>query len=146
MTAVQEKYRVPPLDVDSADIKAALAKFGYSSFRAGQEETISRILAGKSSLALLATGTGKSLIYQLPAYMYRERSACITLVVSPLVSLMEDQVSDHPALNHKINGQTTELSKELRVPGGGLLVEELDLHILNICYCRITLSWAAEQN
>ena len=73
-------------------------------------------------------------------------SACITVVVSPIVSLMEDQVSDLPALNHKINGQTTELSKELRVPGGGLLVEELDLHILNICYCRIVLSWAAEQN
>ena len=73
-------------------------------------------------------------------------SPCITVVVSPLVSLMADQMSDHPALNHKINGQTTELSKELRVPGGGLLVEELDLHILNICYCRITLSWAAEQN
>ena len=88
---------MPPLDVDSADIKAALAKFGYSSFRPGQEETISRILAGKSSLALLATGTGKSLIYQLPAYMYRERSACITLVVSPLVSLMEDQVSGLPS-------------------------------------------------
>ena len=88
MTAVQEKYRVPPLDVDSADIKAALAKFGYSSFRPGQEETISRILAGKSSLALLATRTGKCLIYQLPAFMYRERSPRITLVVSPLVSLM----------------------------------------------------------
>ena len=55
-------------------------------------------------------------------------SACITVVVSPIVSLMEDQVSDLPALNHKISGQTTELSKELRVQGGGLLVEELDLH------------------
>ena len=118
---MQEKCRVPPLDADSADIKAALAKFGYSGFRAGQEETITRILAGKSSLSLLATDTVKSVIY-------RERSACITMVVSPLVSLMEDQVSDLPALNHKINGQTTELSKELRVPGGGLLVEELDLH------------------
>ena len=87
---------MPPLDLDSIDIKAALAKFGYSSFRPGQEETITRILAGRSSLALLATGTGKSLIYQLPAYLYRERSACITLVVSPLVSLMEDQVSGLP--------------------------------------------------
>ena len=142
---MQEKCRVPPLDADSADIKAALAKFGYSGFRTGREENKTWTLASKSSLSLLTTGTG----------IYRERSACITMVVSPLVSLMEDQVSDIPsflkaaALNHKINGQTTELSKELRVPGGGLLVEELDLHkknISNICYCRITLSWAAEQN
>ena len=88
---------MPPLDLDTLDIKAALAKFGYSGFRAGQEETISRILSGRSSLALLATGTGKSLIYQLPAYLYRERSPCITLVVSPLVSLMEDQVSGLPS-------------------------------------------------
>ena len=118
---MQEKCRVPPLDADSADIKAALAKFGYSGFRTGREENKTWTLAGKTSLSLLTTGTVKSVIY-------RERSACITMVVSPLVSLMEDQVSDLPALNHKINGQTTELRKELRVPGGGLLVEELDLH------------------
>ena len=121
---MQEKCRVPPLDADSADIKAALAKFGYSGFRTGREENKTWTLAGKSSLSLLTTGTVKSVIY-------RERFACITMVVSPLVSLMEDQVSDPVivgARNHKINGQTTELSKELRVPGGGLLVEELDLH------------------
>ena len=115
---MQEKCRVPPLDADSADIKAALAKFGYSGFRTGREENKTWTLASKTSLSLLTTGTG----------IYRERSACITMVVSPLVSLMEDQVSDLPALNHKINGQTTELSKEVRVPEGGLLVEELDLH------------------
>jgi ATP-dependent DNA helicase Q4 len=53
-------------------------------------------LNGESSLVLLATGTGKSLIYQLPAYLYAERRKCITLVVSPLVSLMEDQVVGLP--------------------------------------------------
>ena len=90
--AVQEKYKVSPLG--DADISAALNKFGYSGFRPGQEEAIKRIVSGRSCLALLATGTGKSLIYQLPAYLYRERSPCITLVVSPLVSLMEDQVYD----------------------------------------------------
>lgn len=50
------------------------------------------ILSGLSTLVVLSTGMGKSLCYQLPAYLYHKRSKCITLVVSPLVSLMDDQV------------------------------------------------------
>ena len=94
--AVQEKYKVPPLNVDTEDIRRTLAKFGHQEFRSGQEEAVQRIVAGKSCLALLATGTGKSLIYQLASFLYKERSPCITLVVSPLVSLMEDQVQGLP--------------------------------------------------
>ncbi len=82
---------------DRDTIYGALEKFGYSSFRGGQEEGISRILRGESSLVLLATGSGKSLIYQLPAYLYAEKYGCITIVVSPLVSLMEDQVTGLPS-------------------------------------------------
>ena len=48
--------------------------------------------AGISTLLVQPTGSGKSLCYQLPAYIYSQRSNCITLVISPLVSLMEDQV------------------------------------------------------
>ena len=50
------------------------------------------VCRGESTLVLLATGSGKSLVYQMPAYLYAERDRCITIVVSPLVSLMEDQV------------------------------------------------------
>ncbi|CAH2218532.1 ATP-dependent DNA helicase Q4 [Pelobates cultripes] len=52
---------------------------------------------GLSSLVILSTGMGKSLCYQLPAYMYAKRAPCITLVISPLVSLMDDQVSGLPS-------------------------------------------------
>lgn len=50
------------------------------------------VIPGMSSLVVLSTGAGKSLCYQLPAFMYAQRSPCLTLVISPLVSLMEDQV------------------------------------------------------
>ncbi|XP_065282832.1 ATP-dependent DNA helicase Q4 isoform X2 [Dermacentor albipictus] len=70
-----------------------LRKFGFSEFRPGQETTIMRILCGLSTLLVSSTGTGKSLCYQLPAYLYAQKTQCLTLVVSPLISLMEDQVA-----------------------------------------------------
>ena len=87
------RYAVPPLHASEDEVREALARWGYPDFRPGQLDAVMRILAGKSTLVLLATGTGKSLIYQLPALLYRNSNPCITLVVSPLVSLMEDQVS-----------------------------------------------------
>ncbi|XP_016348107.1 ATP-dependent DNA helicase Q4 [Sinocyclocheilus anshuiensis] len=81
---------VPP------EVYEALRDFGYKSFRPGQETAIMRILSGLSTLVVLSTGMGKSLCYQLPAYLYAQRSKCITLVVSPLVSLMDDQLSGLP--------------------------------------------------
>lgn len=56
-----------------------------------------RILSGQSTLVTLSTGSGKSLCYQLPAYLYSKYSNCITLVISPLVSLMDDQVTGVPS-------------------------------------------------
>lgn len=71
----------------------ALSRFGHTYFRGGQEQAIMRILSGKSTLVTLSTGSGKSLCYQLPAYMYSKREPCISLIISPLVSLMDDQVT-----------------------------------------------------
>merc|ERR1719431_1416549 len=82
------KFTVPPLiDSNKTDrqfVYTALARWGYQHFREGQEEAIMRILAGQSSLVLLATGTGKSLIYQLPALLYREKKHLHHLGCQPL--------------------------------------------------------------
>lgn len=66
--------------------------FGYDSLRAGQQELIEGILDGRDVLGIMPTGAGKSLCYQLPALMLGAEEGRVTLVISPLISLMADQV------------------------------------------------------
>ena len=74
--------------IDSDFLHRALQHFyGYSSFRTGQEEIISEILHGQPVLAVLPTGAGKSICFQLPSLLLKG----VTLVISPLISLMKDQ-------------------------------------------------------
>ena len=63
--------------------------FGFTQFRAGQEAVVSAVLAGRSAAAIFPTGSGKSLCYQLSALMLPH----LTLVVSPLLALMQDQLA-----------------------------------------------------
>jgi len=63
-------------------------RFGFTSFRPGQEQVVEALLAGRSALAVFPTGAGKSLCYQLPALLLDG----VTVVVSPLIALMKDQI------------------------------------------------------
>jgi ATP-dependent DNA helicase RecQ len=80
----------PPAPVaGSRDPEGALRElFGFPAFRPGQREAVEAAVAGRDVLVVMPTGSGKSLCYQLPALM----RADLTLVVTPLVSLMQDQV------------------------------------------------------
>ena len=78
-----------PLALEAAKAEALRGTFGFDAFRPGQEAIIDAVLAGRSTLAVMPTGAGKSLCYQVPALAL----GGLTVVVSPLVALMNDQVA-----------------------------------------------------
>lgn len=72
-------------------------KFKFSSFRGVQESVLNALLSGQSVLALMPTGSGKSLCYQLPVFWGKDLKSTV-LVISPLIALMQDQVDKAKAL------------------------------------------------
>ncbi|HEY1656066.1 MAG TPA: ATP-dependent DNA helicase RecQ [Candidatus Tumulicola sp.] len=108
------------------DLRASLrANFGFEEFYPGQEEVVSRVLAGQDTLAILATGAGKSLTYQLPALMLEGT----TVVVSPLIALMKDQfdmlrergIQDVVAINSTLS-EEQELRARQKVASGSIKI------------------------
>src|SRR5512142_1545122 len=76
------------MDASESDLDNLLRQFGHQSFRPGQKRVICDLLAGRDALAVFPTGSGKSLVYQLTAQLLPG----VTIVVSPLIALMKDQV------------------------------------------------------
>jgi ATP-dependent DNA helicase RecQ len=104
------------------NLRAALQeKFGFGAFYPGQEEVVSRVLQRQDTLAILATGAGKSLTYQLPALLLEGT----TVVVSPLIALMKDQldmlrergITDVVALNSTLS-EEQEMHARERIGSG----------------------------
>jgi ATP-dependent DNA helicase RecQ len=108
------------------NLRAALQEnFGFDDFHPGQEDVVSRVLDGQDTLAILATGAGKSLTYQLPALLLEGT----TVVVSPLIALMKDQldmlrergINDVVALNSTLS-EDQELRARERIASGTLRI------------------------
>ncbi|WP_420820508.1 DNA helicase RecQ [Rhodoferax lacus] len=81
-------FRIPPL----SPLQILSEVFGYDQFRGPQQAIVDHMVAGHDALVLMPTGGGKSLCYQIPAIARQQAGHGVTVVVSPLIALMHDQV------------------------------------------------------
>lgn len=77
----------------SAPLPVLREAFGYEAFRGLQGEIVEHVSAGGTALVLMPTGSGKSMCYQVPAIVRERAGLGLAVVVSPLIALMQDQVS-----------------------------------------------------
>ena len=118
-----ETHGNPSPGLLSSDIHEILRRtFGFASFRGMQEAVISRVLAGEQTLALMPTGAGKSLCYQIPA-LAREGTA---IVISPLIALMHDQIRAARAVGIRAASMTSADADKAQT-ADALRAGELDL-------------------
>src|SRR4051812_14482071 len=114
-----------PSPSKTAARRMLVERFGHEDFQKGQWEPISAVLSGRDALVVMPTGSGKSLVYQLPALMLPG----LTVVVSPLISLMKDQQDklaahgvDALAMHsHLTDAEARELAERVSDGGGEIL-------------------------
>ncbi len=104
--------------------------FGYQSFRLEQKQIIENVLAKRDTLVIMPTGGGKSLCYQIPALLFEG----LTLVVSPLISLMQDQVS-----------QLNQLGVSAVCLNSSLGLDEYEMNLLEIRAGKVKLLYLAPE-
>ncbi|MDR7333477.1 ATP-dependent DNA helicase RecQ [Roseateles asaccharophilus] len=111
--------KLPPREpVTPAKLRTTLKRvFGLRSLRPGQAEVIARVLQGENTLAVMPTGAGKSLCYQLPAVL----SDALTVVISPLIALMKDQCDALNALGVPAVALNSALDANRRLANEALL-------------------------
>jgi ATP-dependent DNA helicase RecQ len=120
----------------SDELVSILQKYwGYNSFRMFQMEALEALLSKRDVLALMSTGSGKSLLFQLLPVLFRERGILSTsIVISPLISLMEDQISSLTAMGIKagmLGGNTSYKDEEKAISGGFAVLYMTPEKILN---------------
>ena len=110
----------------SAALSVLHGVFGYPAFRGPQEAIVDHVIAGGDALVLMPTGGGKSLCYQVPAIVRQQQGRGVTIVVSPLIALMHDQVGalheagvDAAFLNSTLDWEQTQ-DVELRLQTGAI--------------------------
>jgi ATP-dependent DNA helicase RecQ len=114
-------------DLDPRVLTTLREDFGHSALRPGQERVIRQVLADQDTLAIMPTGAGKSLTFQLPA-MIREGT---TLVISPLIALMKDQVESLP---ESVRSRTALINSTLSIEEYRARLSELQQGKLKLVY------------
>lgn len=119
----------------SADVQKTLKdRFRMKGFRQNQLEAINATLAGDDAFVLMPTGGGKSLCYQLPAVVKSGKTRGVTIVVSPLLSLMQDQVDHMKALGIQAVAFNSECSPEYKRQVMSAFDERNPEHFIELLY------------
>jgi len=114
---------------DRAYVRTELTRlFGHERFAGKQEEVISQVMSGVDTIAVMPTGAGKSLCYQLPAMLLPG----VTLVISPLIALMKDQIDSLPG---EVYEQTTVINSTLTLDDVMLRMDEILAGQYKLVYC-----------
>jgi superfamily II DNA helicase RecQ len=140
-TPPPKRPAVNPSSTPASALTALTRKFGLTAFRLKQEQAISRILGGGSAVVVFPTGGGKSLCYQVPALCFEEEDKLnnvrsegehgVTLVVSPLIALMKDQVDALAKRGIRAAAMDSSKSRDEYLQ----ICDELRRGVLKLIYC-----------